>query len=167
MIFSLKDVIMSLARREFLGAGSAAIVSLGGGCSAISGSNEEPELLQLGVVGYANFDDSAHTLELIVSIEGEVKYWRRLDLASVEYSQSKHTNGTLDLSLPSKPVEYTVIARLNGTQTAQTTSATGIEWANRSNTVTEPHCARVRVLISKSAELEVENWEAKQSHCDR
>ncbi|WP_275881929.1 hypothetical protein [Halorhabdus sp. BNX81] len=152
---------MAPTRRQTIGLVSAAAVSVVGGCSAIGGNNEkarEKSLLQPGVIGYANLDDSPHTLDLVVSIQGEVEYWETLELASVEQAESEHTNGTLGISYPAKPVEYTVLARLDGTETAQTTSRAGIHWSHQ-HTVENPNCTRVRVLIQTSAELEVENWE--------
>ncbi|ERJ06066.1 membrane lipoprotein [Halorhabdus tiamatea SARL4B] len=152
---------MAPTRRQTIGLVSAATASVVGGCSAISGHNEEAReksLLQPGVIGYANFDNSPHTLDLVVSIQGEVEYWETLELASAEQPESEHTNGTLDLSLPSKPVEYTVLARLDGAETDQTTSTAGIQWSHQ-HTVENPNCTRVRVLVQTSAELDVENWE--------
>ena len=159
---------MNASRRRLLAAGTLGTLSVLAGCSTGlfgGGTDESGPSLRLGEVAYANLHDAPHTLDVVVSVASEIVYWHTLDLASAEHAPSKHTAGTLDISSPNEPVEYAVLARVDGGETARTTSAAGIQWSSESVPDAERPCSIVRVRITASGAPEVENWEAEQAVC--
>lgn len=156
---------MGFTRRQFLATGSVASVSFASGCATIRGENNGETLLRPVAIGYSNWDDSPHTLEIVVSIQGSIEYWETLELDSDEASDPKHVGGTLDIPFPSEPVEYTVFARLDGAETAQTTSAAGIQVENSSVTEADYNCARVVIRVETPRDVDVENWKADEEYC--
>lgn len=152
-------------RRQLLGV-SLGLVGTSAGGYAIGNwqsSDDDPGPLQLSQVGYENKDDSPHTLDITVSIADEIRYWDTINLASID-NDEESSGGQLDIPLPEKSDEYTVIGRVDGEETDQISSDDGLDWSN-SNASEGSRCTLAAVFVESGGSVSVENFQQEKQDC--
>ncbi|WEL22733.1 hypothetical protein [Halorhabdus sp. BNX81] len=157
----------ALSRRQLLqGFGVSVPLALSGCSTSGDETDAKTEKLRLNELIIENLEEGTpHTIEVVVSINGGIRYWDTHQLAGrpagedVSQEDAGENYTTLDVALPDEPITFTVSARVDSERTGRTSSANGIEWNKLDHPDENMPCVNVRVRITPSGELVVRSYE--------
>lgn len=124
---------------------------------------EKTSKIRLTGIGLLNMDSSDHEVDIVATIDGEVKHWEVHDLEGNVENQKNDNYGTIEVGPANEAVSYTVAVQLDGKESEVARASDGIQWNARDLPDKDPPCGEVRVIIDRGWDLDVQNWETK---CD-